>query len=60
VKFVVGERSSQTQLQLGLGRTKEGLVDVRVGRIEGDVGTSAVGEALEDDLLTVGDLEELT
>ena len=53
------DRSPQTELELRLGGTEQGLVDLGVLGVEGDVSAGAVGETLEDDLLGRGDVEEL-
>jgi len=40
---------------VGLSGAVEGLVGFDVGRVEVDVGIGAVGEALKDDMLVLGD-----
>lgn len=57
--MLVHDSRAQAELQLGLGCTEEGLVDLGVLGIEGDVSAGAVGETLEDDFLVRRDAEEL-
>ena len=55
----LGRRSSQLELQLGLGSTDESLEDSRVGLVENDIAGSRVGIALEEHSLVRGDAEKV-
>jgi len=48
----------QAEFQFSFGSAKEGLVDLRLVGIQGDVGAGAVGVALEDDLIFRTKLEK--
>lgn len=57
--LVLDDGGAQAKLQLGLCSAEKRLVYLRVLGVEGDVGASAVGEALEDDVLVGRNVEEL-
>jgi hypothetical protein len=60
LELIAGNMGSQAELELCLCSAEERLVDLRLVRVESDVGTGRIGVALDDELLVLKDLQAST
>jgi hypothetical protein len=60
LELIAGNMGSQAELELCLCSAEERLVDLRLVRVESDVGTGRIGVTLDDELLVLKDLQAST